>query len=68
MGGRRRSVKCGVTVDGESDPSTNLRFADDLLLTASSKPDAVKMLGQLQQIASKYGSHGKNKYIDIINV
>jgi len=50
----RKGLPFGMRVDG-GESLTNLRFADDILLVASSKGDVGKMLRQLAQEASKYG-------------
>ena len=52
---RRTGQYYGFVIDSQTDPLTNLRFADDVLLLAQSKSDVVKMLRDLQQEASKYG-------------
>ena len=63
---RRKGVGYGIVVDDPSDPLTNLRFADDLLLVAQSRADAVKMLDALRVEAKKYGLNvhmGKTKLL-----
>ena len=45
----------GMVVDDESESLTNLRFADDVLLVASSISDAKKMLTHLASAAAEYG-------------
>ena len=52
---RRQGRYYGVVVDKETDPLTNLRFADDVLLFASSPSDAAKMISDLNRESSKFG-------------
>ena len=42
-------------IESEADPLTNLRFADDIVLFASTKQDIVKMLRDLKREAVKFG-------------
>ena len=44
---RRTGVFYGVVIDSETDPLSNLRFADDVILFASSPVDIGKMIGDL---------------------
>ena len=52
---RRTGQYYGVVVDRQTDPLTNLRFADDVLLFAHSPRDAAKMIQDLSQEAAKFG-------------
>eukprot|EP00973_Karenia_brevis_P050076 6950638-Karenia_brevis.AAC.1 len=45
----------GVVIDALDDPLLNLRFADDVLLMATSKTDITKILNDLRLEASTYG-------------
>ena len=51
----RKTSYYGIVVDDPADPLTNLRFADDVLLFAGSRHDAVKMVRDLAKVAHKYG-------------
>ena len=51
---RRSGLPFGLHVDA-GDTLTNLRFADDVLLFASSRADIQKMLTHFKKEASKYG-------------
>ena len=42
-------------IDDVGEPLTNLRFADDIRLYASSRPDVKKMLAHVREEAAKYG-------------
>ena len=62
---RRPGLHFGLHVDGP-DTLTNLRFADDILLLASSRPDIRKMLTHLKHEAATYGLRlhmGKTKVL-----
>ena len=52
---RRTGPYYGVVIDNEDDPLTNLRFADDILLVATSKRDIARMIGDVDREASKFG-------------
>ena len=52
---RRVGPYYGVVIDEEVDPLTNMRFADDVLLVATSKGDVAKMIADLDREASKFG-------------
>ena len=52
---RRRGPYYGIVVDRETDPLSNLRFADDVLLFASAPGDIGKMINDLCLEAAKYG-------------
>eukprot|EP00959_Pyramimonas_sp_CCMP1952_P076446 1597398-Pyramimonas_sp.AAC.1 len=45
----------GMVIDSADDPLTNLRFADDVLMVASSARDSSRMLVDLETEARKYG-------------
>ena len=45
----------GFVIDDPSDPLTNLRFADDVLLFGNSRADIGKMITELSREAKKYG-------------
>ena len=45
----------GMVVDDPKDPLTNLRFADDVILVATSRSDVSKMIADLSSEAGKYG-------------
>ena len=51
----RKGQYYGVVVDDISDPLSNLRFADDVLLFASSASDVAKMITDLSKEAAKFG-------------
>eukprot|EP00959_Pyramimonas_sp_CCMP1952_P397542 8330028-Pyramimonas_sp.AAC.1 len=53
-GQRRTGSYYGFVIDSVDGPLTNLRFADDVLLLASSKSDVVKMPRDLTKEASRY--------------
>jgi len=55
LSSRRKGLGYGIVIDSESDPLTNVRFADDLLLVARCRADAKKMLCALQRVAATYG-------------
>jgi hypothetical protein len=52
---RRTGAYYGMIIDDPKDPLTNLRFADDVLLFASSKADIRRMIVDLKAEAIKYG-------------
>ena len=52
---RRIGSYYGVVLDDPQDPLTNLRFADDVMLVASSRADARKMTADVQREASAFG-------------
>jgi len=52
---RRSGPYYGMVIDSPSDPLTNLRFADDVLLVATSKADVRKMLEDVQREAATFG-------------
>jgi hypothetical protein len=52
---RRVGAYYGIVVDDASDPLTNLRFADDVVLLATSRADVRKMLSDLNAEAGKFG-------------
>jgi len=52
---RRSGQYYGFVIDDPSDPLTNLRFADDVLMAAANKQDIVKMISDLWKEAEKYG-------------
>lgn len=52
---RRTEQYYGIVVDNPSDPLTNLRCADDVILFGTSKGDIGKMITELSQEAKKYG-------------
>ena len=52
---RRRGPYYGIVIDSATDPLSNLRFADDVLLFASTPTDIAKMINDLSQEAAKYG-------------
>ena len=56
----------GIVIDDESDPLTNLRFADDVVLIANSRADIAKMITDLRKEAATFGSKlhaGKTKVL-----
>ena len=62
---RRSGYGFGIRV-GDGERLTNLRFADDILLVASSKSDIKKMMCKLQDEALKFGLQmhcGKTKVL-----
>ena len=52
---RRTGTYYGIVIDDPTDPLTNLRFADDVLLVASCRADAAKMIADLNDEAQKFG-------------
>ena len=63
---RRSGRGYGLLIDSPSDPLTNLRFADDIMLVAQSRSDASKMLADLAKEALHYGLEinlGKTKIL-----
>ena len=52
---RRSGSYYGVVVDDMKDPLTNLRFADDVVLIATSRSDVSKMISDLHKEAAKFG-------------
>ena len=52
---RRSGQYYGMVIDDPSDPLTNLRFADDVLLVAQSSSDIRKMMSDFRHAAEKYG-------------
>ena len=52
---RRVGPYYGIVIDNSTDPLTNLRFADDVLLVATSKADVRKMLEDVQREAATFG-------------
>ena len=52
---RRLGPFYGVVIDNEQETLSNLRFADDVILVASSKSDTMKMLTDLKSAAAKFG-------------
>ena len=55
MNTRRIGAYYGIVIDSQTDPLSNLRFADDVLLFASNPSDIGKMLDDLGKEASKFG-------------
>ena len=55
LNSRRSGNYYGLVIDSETDPLTNLRFADDVLLFASSPADIAKMIADLDKEAGKHG-------------
>ena len=55
LNAQRAGQYYGIVLDDPQDPLTNLRFADDVLLIASSKRDVGRMLADLSVEAAKYG-------------
>ena len=55
LNARRLGQYYGVVVDSPTDPLSNLRFADDVLLFSSSPSDAAKMISDLKNEAAKFG-------------
>jgi hypothetical protein len=51
----RAGAYYGIVVDDAFDPLTNLRFADDVVLFATSRSDVRKMLTDLNKEAGKFG-------------
>ena len=63
LNARRKNIKIGIKLNHEAI-LTNLRFADDVILTAQSKEDITKMFFQFSEAAKKYGldmHYGKTK-------
>ena len=63
---RRIGSYYGVVVDDPQDPLTNFRFADDVLLVASSRADVRKMIADLRREALTFGlkmHFGKTKIL-----
>ena len=63
---RRIGSYYGVVVDDPQDPLTNFRFADDVLLVASSRADVRKMITDLRREALTFGlkmHFGKTKIL-----
>ena len=52
---RRSGPFYGIVIDRAEDPLTNLRFADDVLVFASTPSDISKMILDLSKEASKFG-------------
>ena len=52
---RRASHLYGIVIDSEHEPLTNLRFADDVILVASSRADIRKMILDLKKEAARFG-------------
>ena len=52
---RRSGAYYGVVIDSETDPLSNLRFADDVILFASSPGDIGKMIDDLSKETGKFG-------------
>ena len=52
---KRSGAYYGIVIDSQTDPLSNLRFADDVLLFASSPTDIGKMIGDLSKEAAKFG-------------
>ena len=55
LNARRIGQYYGLVVDSLTDPLSNLRFADDVLLFSSNPKDAAKMIADLQSDAIKFG-------------
>ena len=55
LNGRRKGLPYGVVIDHDTDPLSNLRFADDVLLFATSQQDMAKMLRDLAILSATYG-------------
>jgi hypothetical protein len=55
LNAQRKGHYYGIVIDDPSDPMTNLRFADDVLLFGGSKSDIGKMIVDLKIEAKKYG-------------
>ena len=53
LNARRSGAYYGVVVDSLTDPLSNLRFADDVLLFASGPADVAKMICDLRTEAAK---------------
>ena len=63
---RRTGAYFGMVVDDPKDPLTNLRFADDVILVATSRSDVSKMIADLSREAGRYGLNlhmGKTKIL-----
>ena len=52
---RRTGPFYGIVIDSELEPLSNLRFADDVILLASSRSDTKKMIIDLKNAAAQYG-------------
>ena len=52
---KRCGLQFGMPIYQCSENLTNLRFADDILLIATSRSDIAKMVSHLKDEASKYG-------------
>ena len=52
---RRRGNYYWMVIDSPNDVLSNLRFADDVLLIASSRADVAKMISDLAREAAKFG-------------
>ena len=52
---RRSGQYYGMVIDDPTNPLSNLRFADDVLLVACSKTDICKMIADLSREAGRYG-------------
>ena len=52
---RRTGSYYGIVIDDSCNPLTNLRFADDVVLIATSRSDIGKMIADLGREASKFG-------------
>jgi hypothetical protein len=55
LNAKRRGAYYGIVIDSETDPLSNLRFADDVILLASSPSDIGKMINDLSKEAAKFG-------------
>ena len=58
---RRTGAYYGVVIDDERDPLTNLRFADDILLFATSRRDIAKMIADVDRQASRQNENIDSK-------
>ena len=55
LNSKRTGRYYGIVIDDSAHLLTNLRFADDILLTAGSRQDVAKMISDLAREAAKYG-------------
>jgi len=55
LNSRRTGHYYGVVIDDPGDPLTNLRFADDVILIATSRADSRKMITDLNTEAATFG-------------
>ena len=55
LNNRRTGPYYGMVIDETCDPLTNLRFADDVVLVATSRSDIAKMIADLRKEAAKFG-------------